>query len=107
VKTVVKRRKRKLNSDDDSDYDPSATEATSEHNTGMDVDSGDEDEEINVSMYKMKKNWKSGQYIKECSVDAYTLENDVTLPHFHTQVQQDAFFGVLLDNKVFRHKYID
>jgi hypothetical protein len=35
VKTVVKRRKRKLNSDDDSDYDPSATEATSEHNTGI------------------------------------------------------------------------
>jgi hypothetical protein len=36
----------------------------------MDVDSGDVDDELNVSMYKgPKKNWKSEQYIKECSVD--------------------------------------
>jgi hypothetical protein len=48
VKTVVKRRKRKLNSDDDSDYDPSATEATSEHNTGI------------VTPKKIKLKFKSG-----------------------------------------------
>jgi hypothetical protein len=70
VKAVAKRRKRKADSYNDSDYNPSATEVISEHNPSMDVDSGDEDEEINMSMYKgPKKNWKSEQYIKEHSVD--------------------------------------
>jgi hypothetical protein len=47
----------------------------------MDVESGDADDEINVSMYKgPKKNWKSEQYIKEHSVDMHMLFRMIPLP---------------------------
>ena len=111
IKKLVTKRRRPASSnsdnDNDDDYVPSASEGASEHIPSMDTESGD-DEEINISAYQgPRKQWKADEYVRARNTNQYALENDATLPQFHTQVQQDAFFGLLSSKTVFKHKFVD
>jgi hypothetical protein len=106
-KIGVSKKRGRNSDDDDSDYVPSGSEAASSYNP-PDQDVEDEDDEINIATYTGPiKKWTAREYTKARTVDAYSFANDATLPHFHTQVQQDAFFSVMAPNTVFKHKYID
>ncbi|XP_062208893.1 uncharacterized protein LOC133910553 [Phragmites australis] len=71
-------------------------------------DASDQDFEINHQAYVgYRKSWNSTEYTRAKNVYQYAPDNDTSQPHFHTMIQQDAFYGHFLNKKVFEHKWID
>ena len=100
--------------DEDSDYVPSQNsygEGESSYAGNLnteDMNISDEEYEFNYQEYNgHRKQWRATEYTEARNKYQYAFANDSTMPQFFTMNQQDAFFGLLHDKPVFRHKWID
>ena len=108
------KRARRNDSDDDSvpsdpqdeEYCPER-ESPSEDDVAF-VNEAFEDVVIDINAYTARpRQWTAADFSKARAPYAYDLENDTNNLYFHTKVQEDAFFGHLVDKNVFKHQTID
>jgi hypothetical protein len=106
------------NDDDpnDDDYMPNASDLEAESSvrgagddSEMYEDNGsDEDEILDLNGLNFpSRNWTAEKYSNARSRNQYNLARDTNVLFFHTQVQQDAFFGHMVKKTMFKHQTID
>ena len=90
----------------DEEYCPER-ESPSEDDVAF-VNEAFEDVVIDINAYTARpRQWTAADFSKARAPYAYDLENDTNNLYFHTKVQEDAFFGHLVDKNVFKHQTID
>lgn len=116
-----KRRRRASDSDDDSNDSDYLGETEAESSMGLNPSFEVDDDPLlhqggmglhadiidTYSHTAPKKVWNSNEYATARHANAYAQERDTIDSFFHTQVQENAFFGHLVGTTVFSHKRID
>jgi len=66
-----------------------------------------EDELVDTQAHGGGRVWNTTTYKRDRAPDQYELARDTENLFFHTQVQEDAFYGHLVHKVVFKHQRID
>jgi hypothetical protein len=70
-------------------------------------DEGEDDVLINERANTAPRVWTAADYSSERRPYQYGLERNTNNPYFYTKVQEEAFFGHLVNKTVFAHQTID
>ena len=111
-KASASKRQRRDDDPNDEDYAPNQSDLAAESSAAEDSDESmegahgsDDDEVIDVqSMNLPRRCWTAESYANARSVNQFHQDRDTHVLFFHTQVQQDVFFGHMLRKTVFRHQ---
>ena len=97
------------------DYDPNLSEMAAASSVGgVGDDSSEEDiegEEDDITaltgLSLPSRQWTAESYSNARSINQFHQQSDTNIFYFHTQVQQDAYFGHMVSTTVFNHQTID
>jgi hypothetical protein len=70
-------------------------------------DEGEDDVLINEKANTAPRVWTAAAYLSERRSYQYGLERNTNNLYFHTKVQEEAFYGHLVNKTVFAHQTID
>jgi hypothetical protein len=75
----------------------------------MDEDDGSDEDLVRdlVALNFPSRQWTAEAYSNARSGNQYNFDRDTNILYFHTQVQQDVFFGHIAKKTMFRHQTID